>query len=79
MDLQIELYTVCLYRLYRELDTLHCLYRLPRYILLYNVLSPDYTHCGILCDTHYSAIPSTVECSVAIVNTIMNNSEQRHR
>ena len=36
-------------------------------------------HCGIFCDTHYSAIPSTVECSVGIVNTIMNNSEQRHR
>ena len=41
MDLQIELYTVCLYKLYRELDTI--IYRLPWYILLYNVLSPDYT------------------------------------
>ena len=43
MDLQIELHTVCLYRLYRELDTLSIVYRLPWYILLYNVLSPVYT------------------------------------
>ena len=43
MDLQIELYTVCLYKLYRELDTLSIIYRLPWYIVLYNVLSPDYT------------------------------------